>query len=53
MIGGYKMDLHEALLIVAEYNIDYLSYEGQIKWNELAQKEESKILKKKGKDKNK
>ena len=31
------MNLHEALIIVAEYNTDPLSYEGQMLFNKLAQ----------------
>ena len=31
-------ELHEALLKVADFNIDYLSYKGQEKWNRLTKK---------------
>jgi len=37
-----EMNLHEALIIVAEENIDLLSYEGQMLFNKLAKKEELK-----------
>jgi hypothetical protein len=28
--------LHEALIAVANHNVNFLSYEGQVIWNELA-----------------
>lgn len=35
-----EIKLLYALFDVAEENIDYLSYEGQTKWNELCKKQE-------------
>lgn len=35
--------LLEALLLIADYNIDLLSYKGQTLFNELSEKESEKI----------
>ena len=47
MTDGYRVvkpnpDLHEALRVVATADVEYLSYKGQTKWNELSKKEEKK-----------
>jgi len=38
-----KEKLLEALAIVAENNIEFLSYEGQQEWNELAEEFETTV----------
>jgi len=40
-----KISLHDALTVVAEKNVDYLSYEGQTKWNELSRRYSSRMRK--------
>lgn len=46
-VGTGKKRLHEALITVAEEDVDLLSYKGQMLWNALAREEERTIKKRK------
>jgi len=35
-MGKEKEKLLDAFIVIADYNVDLLSYDGQMKWNELA-----------------